>query len=114
VSKEKNTNEIASLKAQISELENKLAAISGSKPTIYNPENLAFEQFAENIPDTVLIHNMQGQVFFINDVGAKLLGYVDKSELIGQNLIEMTPPELINEAIERKKIRQKGDKTSRK
>jgi PAS domain S-box-containing protein len=114
VSKEKNTNEIASLKAQISELENKLAAISGSKPTMYNPENLAFEQFAENIPDTVLIHNMEGQVFFINDVGAKLLGYDEKSELIGQNLIDMTPPELINEAIERKELREKGDKTSRK
>lgn len=114
VSKGKTTNKIASLEAQISELENKLDAISSSKPVIYNPENLAFGQFAENIPDTVLIHDMEGQVFFINNVGVKMLGYSDKSEILGRNLIDMTPPEHITEIIKRKELREKGNEKSQK
>jgi len=114
VPKTKNTKKIALLEQQITELQSELDVLRKVSEVNELPEVLPFWQFAENIPDIVLIHEMDGTISFINKIGVKALGFSDKNELIGQNLIDFTPPSQIKETLKRKNTREIGNQTPQK
>ncbi|MDA3911577.1 MAG: PAS domain S-box protein [Bacteroidales bacterium] len=108
-----NIEKIALLKAQISDLKSELAGLKHSDKPEFFPETLPFWQFADNIPDIVLIHDMDGTIRFINKMGVKALGFTDINEMLGLNLLDMTPSEHLEKTIERKNRRERGDKSPR-
>lgn len=111
MTKTENIRKIARLEQQMSELQSELDALRKATKVNVLPEVLPFWQFAENIPDIVLIHEMDGTISFINRMGVKALGFSDKNELIGQNLIDFTPAEQIKEALKRKSAREISNQT---
>ncbi|KJS21976.1 MAG: hypothetical protein VR72_07725 [Clostridiaceae bacterium BRH_c20a] len=59
-----------------------------------------YRHLVELLPDGICIHQ-KGKIVFINENGAKALGYDSSEELIGQNIIEYVFPEVRASALTR-------------
>ena len=67
-----------------------------------------YEILLENSPDAVYCLN--GVLFkYVNQMGAKMLGYDDPKELLGKNAMDTVHPDYRQLVIERNRARQKGD-----
>ena len=51
-----------------------------------------YRQFVESAPDLIAIHQ-DGKFVYINDAGIKMLGAKSGDELIGKDVLSLTPPE---------------------
>ncbi len=114
MSKSKNISK-AALQEQIKRLN---AEIEQLKLEMTNPSDLpkemSFHSVAANIPDFVCIHDLEGNVEYINPAGIKLLNYKSAKELIGNSVLLFTPKETLDEIYKRKASRDRGDLSSNK
>ncbi len=60
-----------------------------------------YRLLVETAHDVILRHDLSGNVTFVNRAGLKLTGLTEE-ELIGRNAMDLVPPELQEEIIERK------------
>jgi len=67
-----------------------------------------YRLLVETAHDVILRHDLSGNVTFVNRAGLKLTGRTEE-ELIGRNAMDLVPPELHEEILERKKQRNGGN-----
>jgi two-component system cell cycle sensor histidine kinase/response regulator CckA len=67
-----------------------------------------YRLLVETAHDVILRHDLSGNVTFVNRAGLKLTGRTEE-ELIGRNPMDLVPPELHEEILERKKQRNGGN-----
>jgi len=58
-----------------------------------------FRLLFDSIPETVLVHDAQGRIIYVNDVGAQWLAW-PAAELIGKHLCDIVAPPSLTQAIE--------------
>jgi len=58
----------------------------------YNRLNALYRSLVEQSPSMIYLLDERGRIIFINDTGAKMLGY-SKDELIGKELVDFVYPE---------------------
>lgn len=58
-----------------------------------------FRLLFESIPETVLVHDVQGRLLYVNGVGAQWLGW-PATELLGTHLSEIVAPDCVSQLID--------------
>ena len=58
-----------------------------------------FRLLFDSIPETVLVHDDQGRILYVNDVGAQWLGW-PAPELIGKHLSDIVAPHCLGQVSE--------------
>jgi PAS domain S-box-containing protein len=67
-----------------------------------------YRLLVETAHDVIIRHDLSGNVTFVNRAGLELTGFTEE-EFVGRNALEIVPPELQAETIERKNLRTAGN-----
>jgi len=101
---------IPQLKSAIKRLAHKLKSYRQKERTVRNRLNESkenFQRITETARDIILVHDMEGNIIYVNDAGLKFTGF-SRAELINSKITDFVPPEYLKAVAERKEKRSKG------
>ncbi|MBE9527849.1 MAG: PAS domain S-box protein [Proteobacteria bacterium] len=88
----KKESELEELRARVKELEADPAARAELVQALAESE-LRYHQLVEQSPDSIVIHDLEGTILFVDTAGVKLLGAKSAEEIVGHNAMEFVHPD---------------------